>query len=123
MPETLVYFGDELALDVVVDGRTKITCTTPNHFADTVNILLENPGQKQFSLPRAFTFESTEARVRIPDQISPQFARVVVPVRASNISGLTASDFNVRSSPTVASADISNSGVVISTSVSASMSS
>ena len=33
-----------------------------------------------------------------------------------------ASDFSVRSSPTVASADISSSGVVISTSVSASMS-
>ena len=99
--ETLVYFGDELALDVVVEGRTKITCTTPNHFADTVNILLENPGQKQFSLPRAFTFESTEARVRIPDQISPQFARVVVPIRASNISGLTASDFNVNYDPYV----------------------
>ena len=101
VPETLVYFGDELAIDVVINGRTKITCTTPKHFSDTVNILLENPGQKQFSLPRAFTFESTEARVRIPDQISPQFARVVVPIRASNISGLTAADFNVNYDPYV----------------------
>ncbi|MCH2294864.1 MAG: IPT/TIG domain-containing protein, partial [SAR324 cluster bacterium] len=101
VPETVVYFGDELATDVVVDGRTKITCKTPKHFADTVNILVENPGLKQFSLPRGFTFESTEARVRIPNQIAPQFARVVVPIRASNISGLTAADFKVDYDPYV----------------------
>ena len=101
LPETIVYFGDELALDIVVEGNSKIICKTPKHFADTVNIMVENPGLKQYSQPRAFTFESTEARVRVPDQVAPQFARVVVPVRASNISGLTAADFKISFDPYV----------------------
>jgi hypothetical protein len=96
-----VTFGGAVASDVTVVSSSQITCTTPPHFPETVDVTVTNPDTQSGTLLRAFTYQSTVAQLGLPDTGGGQHAVVQVPVNAANVQGLAAASLTITFDPAV----------------------
>ncbi len=89
-----VTFGGAVASDVSILSSTQITCTTPAHFPEVVDVTVTNPDSQSDTLLRSFTYESDTASMSVPDTGGGQHAIVQVPVNLS-VQGLAAASYTV----------------------------
>ena len=99
-----VTFGGAAAESVTVVSSSQITCTTPAHYPEAVDVVVTNPGGATGTLTRGFTFESTTASLSLPATGGEQHAIVQIPVNAANVQGLAAADIKVTFDSAVLSA-------------------
>jgi PKD repeat protein len=105
-----VTFGGAVAGDVAVLSSNQITCTTPAHFPETVDVIVTNPDNQSGTLLRGFTYESDTAVVGLPDVESGQNSIVQIPINAANVEGLAAADVTVTFDESVLSAQGADTG-------------
>lgn len=96
-----VTFGGAVAEDVTVLSSSQITCTTPPHFPESVDVTVTNPDGQSGTLLRGFTYESEVAYISLPDTGGGQHDVVQVPINLANVSGLAAASLTVNFDPTV----------------------
>lgn len=90
-----VTFGGAVAGNVAVLSSNQITCTSPSHFPETVDVTVINPDAQSGTLLRAFAYQSSAAQLGLPDTGGRQNAIVQVPISAVNVQGLAAADLTV----------------------------
>jgi subtilisin family serine protease len=105
-----VTFGGAVASDVTVLSSSQITCTTPPHFPETVDVTVVNTDTQSGTLLRAFTYQSAAAQLSLPDTGGEQMAIVQVPINAANVQGLAAADLTVTFDQAVLNAQGASTG-------------
>ena len=90
-----VSFGGAAASDVLFVSSSQISCSTPNHYPETVDIKVTNPDAQSGTLLRGFTYESDTASISLPDTGGGQNEIVQLPVYLANAQGLAAASFTV----------------------------
>ena len=90
-----VTFGGAAAGDVSVISSSQISCTTPPHFPETVDVAVSNPDDQPGTLLRAFTYQSDTVNLGLPNTGGGQNAIVQVPVNLANVEGLVAADITI----------------------------
>ena len=105
-----VTFGGAVAGDVTVQSSNQISCTTPPHFPETVDVIVTNPDDKSGTLLRGFTYQSAAAQLSLPDTGGEQHAIVQVPVNAANVQGLAAASLTITFDPAVLQAQSASTG-------------
>lgn len=96
-----VTFGGMAASNVNVISSNQITCTTPAHFPNTVDVRVTNPDAQFGLLLNGFTFLSTAAQVSLPETGGGTGNVVTVPVNAANIKGMVAASLTVTFDPAI----------------------
>ena len=96
-----VAFGGAAASNVTVINSNQITCTTPAHFPETVDVTVINPDSQSGTLLRGFTYEADIATLGLPHTGGGQHAIIQVPVNLANGTGLAAASFTVTFDPAV----------------------
>lgn len=99
-----VAFGGAAASNVTVISSNQITCTTPAHFPETVDVTVTNPNAQSGMLLRGYTFEADTAALGLPHTGGGQHALVQVPVNLANVVGLAAASLSVTFDPAVLAA-------------------
>jgi hypothetical protein len=89
-PGATATIGGAACGSLTVVSASQITCTTPAHYPETVDVTVTNPDSQSGTLLRGFTYESETATLSLPDTGGQQHAIVQVPVSASNVQGLAA---------------------------------
>ncbi|MBN2239846.1 MAG: S8 family serine peptidase [Dehalococcoidales bacterium] len=91
-----VLFGGSIAGDVDVVSANQITCTTPSHFPGLVDIKVINPDDAEDTLLNAFTYDSEDAYLSLPDISGDNGAVIEIPISAANIDNLLAALLTVQ---------------------------
>lgn len=107
-----VTFGGMAASNVVFVSSSQITCTTPAHIPETVDVSVTNPDAQFGLLLNGFTFVSTAAHVSMPNTGGGTGNIVTVPVNAANINGMLAASLTVNFDPTVLSVQSASTGTL-----------
>ena len=107
-----VTFGGMAASDVVFVSSNQITCTTPTHIPETVDVRITNPDAQFGVLLNGFTFFSTAAQVSLPNTGGGTGNVVTVPINAANINGMLAAGLTVNFDPTVLSVQSASTGTL-----------
>ena len=108
-----VTFGGAVSETVTVDSSTQITCTTPAHFPETVDVVVTNPDAQSGTLLNGFTYQSETASLSLPDETGGQNAIVNIPVNVANLDGLAAADLTVTFDESVLNALDASTGNLI----------
>jgi len=108
-----VTFGGAAASGVSVISSSQITCITPPHFPETVDVIVTNPDSQSGTLLRAFTYQSEAASLSLPNTGSGQTAIVQVPVNMANVEGMMGADLTVTFDSAVLSARGATTGNLI----------
>lgn len=90
-----VSFGGAACDDIVIISATQLTCTSPPHFPETVDVSVVNPDDQTGTLLRGFTFESDTASISLPNTGGGQNEIVQVPVNIANVKGLAAASLTI----------------------------
>jgi hypothetical protein len=90
-----VLFGGVPATDVVVLGDNQITCTTPLHIPELVDVTVINPDATQCTALHAFRFVDQAVVVSLPEAAGDHGAIVEIPISVSNVTGLRAADIRI----------------------------
>ncbi len=109
-----VTFGGMAASSVVFVSSNQITCTTPAHIPETVDVRVTNPDTQFGVLLNGFTFFSTAAQISLPNTGGGTGNVVTVPINASNINGLLAAGLTVNFDPAVLSVQSASTGTLTS---------
>jgi len=96
-----VTLGGAACSSVVVVGSNQITCVTPPHFPEMVDVSVTNPDNQSGTLLRGYTFQSETASLGLPHMGGGQYAIVQVPVNLANVTGLAAADLVITFDPAV----------------------
>ena len=94
-PGASVHFGTAPAGNVVVLADNQITCTTPSHIPEMVDITVTNPDGTSATLLHGFTFVDQGVVVSLPAISGDSGALIEVPISVSNVNGLTAADLRI----------------------------
>ena len=105
-----VTFGGAVSEIVTVDSSTQITCTTPAHFPEMVDVVVTNPDDQSGTLLNGFTYQSETASLSLPDETGGQNAIVHIPVNVANLDGLAAASLTVSFDSSVLSAQGGSTG-------------
>ena len=105
-----VTFGGAVASNVTLLSSSQITCTTPAHFPEMVDVVVTNPDGQSGTLLRGFTYESDVATLSLPDTGGGQYDIVQVPLGAVGIQGMLAADITITFDPAVLSAQGASTG-------------
>jgi len=89
-----VTFGNAVATNVTVLSSSHITCTTPSHFPETVDVVVTNPDGQSGTLLQGYTYASETASLSLPDTGGGQGTVVQIPINA-NVNGLVAASLTV----------------------------
>ncbi|ABK18594.1 fervidolysin. Serine peptidase. MEROPS family S08A [Syntrophobacter fumaroxidans MPOB] len=89
-----VTFGGAAAGNISVVSGNQITCETPPHFPELVDVAVSNPDGQSGVLLRGYTYASEAASLSLPNVGGGQYAIVQVPINAS-VQGLAAADLKV----------------------------
>jgi len=89
-----VTFGGAAAGSISVVNANQITCETPPHFPELVDVAVSNPDGQSGMLLRGYTYKSETASLSLPGIGGGQYAIVQVPVNAS-VQGLAAADLKI----------------------------
>ncbi|MCX5684821.1 MAG: cohesin domain-containing protein, partial [Planctomycetota bacterium] len=79
----------------VVLADNQITCVTPSHIPELVDITVTNPDGTHATLLHGFTFVDQGVVVSLPTVSGDHGAIVEVPISVSNVNGLTAADISI----------------------------
>jgi len=109
-----VTFGGAAASNVVVVSANQITCSTPAHIPETVDVRVTNPDMQYGLLLNGFTFVSTAAQISLPTTGGGTGNIVTVPVNAGNLQGLVAASLTVTFDPAVLTARSAATGSLTS---------
>jgi hypothetical protein len=109
-PGATATIGGAACGSLTVVSASQITCTTPAHYPETVDVTVTNPDSQSGTLLRGFTYESETATLSLPDTGGQQHAIVQVPVSASNVQGLAAASLTITFDPAVLSARSASTG-------------
>lgn len=90
-----VTFGGAIASNVTLVSSSQITCMTPSHFPEIVDVTVTNTEGQSGTLLRGFTYESDIASISLPNTRGGKGQLVTVPVNAANIQGLAAADLTI----------------------------
>lgn len=90
-----VTFGGAVASDVSVLNSNQITCTTPIHFPEIVDVIVTNPDMQTGTLLGGYTFESETVSLSLPDLRGGQYYSVQIPINMSNVNGLAAASLTI----------------------------
>ena len=90
-----VAFGAAEANDVVVVSGEQITCTTPAHFPEMVDVQVTNSDDQSGTLLRGYTYDSDPVLMSLPQASGGQNETVQVPVNLANVQDLAAASFTV----------------------------
>jgi hypothetical protein len=107
-----VTFGGMAASDVIFISSSQITCTTPAHIPETVDVRVTNPDTQYGVLLNGFTFVSTAAQISMPNIGGGTGNIVTVPVNAANINGMMAASLTVYFDPAVLSVQSASTGTL-----------
>lgn len=107
-----VTFGGMAASNVVFVSSNQITCTTPAHIPETVDVRVTNPDTQFGVLLNGFTFFSTAAQISLPNTGGGTGNVVTVPINAANINGMLAAGLTVNFDPTVLSVQSASTGTL-----------
>jgi stage V sporulation protein SpoVS len=110
--EATVTFGGAVAENVTILSSSQITCTTPAHFPETVDVVVTNPDDQSGTLLQGFTYESDVAAVGLPDVEGGQNSIIQVPINVANVEGLAAADLTVAFDASVLSAQGADTGTL-----------
>lgn len=89
-----VTFGGAAAGNISVVSGNQMTCETPPHFPELVDVAVSNPDGQSGVLLRGYTYASEAASLSLPNVGGGQYAIVQVPINAS-VQGLAAADLKV----------------------------
>jgi hypothetical protein len=107
-----VTFGGMAASNMVFVSSSQITCTTPGHIPETVDVRVTNPDAQYGLLLNGFTFVSTAAQISMPNTGGGTGNIVTVPVNAANINGMLAASLTVNFDPAVLSVQFASTGTL-----------
>lgn len=107
-----VTFGGMAASNVVFVSSNQITCITPAHIPETVDVRVTNPDAQFGVLLNGFSFVSTAAQISLPNTGGGTGNVVTVPINAANINGLLAASLTVNFDPTVLSVQSASTGTL-----------
>jgi hypothetical protein len=96
-----VTFGGAACGSVVRVSSTQITCTTPAHFPEQVDVIVTNPDTKSGTLLRGFTFISQTAALGVPNLTGGQGLLVQVPINIANVQGMLSAALSLSFDPAV----------------------
>jgi subtilisin family serine protease len=96
-----VTFGGAACGSVVRVSSTQITCTTPAHFPEQVDVIVTNPDTKSGTLLRGFTFISQTAALGVPNLTGGQGLLVQVPINIANVQGMLSAALTLSFDPAV----------------------
>jgi len=96
-----VTFGGAAATEITQIGSNQITCITPAHIPETVDVRVTNSDEQYGVLLNGFTFVSSTAQVNLPITGGNSGDIVTVPVNAVNIDGMMAASFTVNFDPNI----------------------
>lgn len=96
-----VTFGGAVASNIVVVSSTQITCDTPPHIPETVDVQINNPDSHTGTLLSGFTYLSDPVIISLPDTGGAQSEIIQVPVHLANVQGLAAASFTVLFDPNI----------------------
>ncbi len=105
-----VAFGGAAASNVIVINSNQITCTTPPHFPEHVDVTVTNPDAQSGTLLRGYTYQADVASLGLPHTGGGQHAIVQIPVNLANVTGLAAVSLTVTFDPAVLSAQGATAG-------------
>ncbi len=88
-------FGTAVAGNVTVINDNQITCNTPAHIPEVVDVTVKNTDNQTGTLLQAFNYVSETATLSLPDSGGDSSAIVQIPVSAVNIQGLVAASLKV----------------------------
>lgn len=107
-----VTFGGMAASDIVFVSSNQITCTTPAHIPETVDVRVTNPDAQFGVLLNGFTFFSTAAQISLPNTGGGTGNVVTVPINAASINGMLATGLTVNFDPAILSVQSSSTGTL-----------
>lgn len=107
-----VTFGGAAASNVVFVSTNQLTCTTPAHIPETVDVRVTNPDAQFGVLLNGFSFVSTAAQISLPNTGGGTGNVVTVPINAANINGMLAAGLTVNFDPTVLSVQSASTGTL-----------
>ena len=93
--DATVAFGGAVASNATVLSSSQITCTTPAHFPEAVDVTVVNTDTHSGILLQGYTYESDVTTVSLPDSGEEQSAIVEIPIAVANVAGLAAADVTV----------------------------
>ncbi|MFM8442377.1 MAG: IPT/TIG domain-containing protein, partial [Methylococcus sp.] len=82
-------------------SATELTCTTPPHIPDTVDVKVINPDQASGVLLRGFTYQGATVTLGLPDSRGGQNTQVEVPINLANVAGLASASLTIGFDPAV----------------------
>jgi len=109
-----VTFGGMAASNVVFVSTNQITCTTPAHIPETVDVRVTNPDTQFGVLLKGFSFLSSAAQISLPNSGGGTGNVITVPINAANINGMLAADLTVNFNPAILSVQSASTGTLTS---------
>lgn len=107
-----VTFGGAAASNVTFVSTNQLTCNTPAHIPETVDVRVTNPDAQFGVLLNGFTFFSTAAQISLPNTGGGTGNVVTVPINAANINGMLAAGLTVNFDPAVLSVQSASTGAL-----------
>jgi len=107
-----VTFGGASAASITVVSSNQITCTTPAHFPETVDVRVTNPDDQYGMLLQSFTFQSDVVSMGIPDTSGGQNEIVHIPINIANVEGLAAASLTTQFDPAILQAVEAEAGTL-----------
>ena len=108
-----VTFGGAACGSVVRVSSTQVTCVTPAHFPETVDVQVTNPDTQIATLVRGFTFTSTAASLGVPNASGGQNQIITLPINAANVQGLASASLTLSYDPAVLTIQGATTGSLI----------
>lgn len=107
-----VTFGGMAASNVIFVSVNQITCITPAHIPEIVDVRVTNPDAQFGVLLNGFSFISTAAQISLPNTGGGTGNVVTVPINVANISGMLAVGLTVNFDPTVVTVQSATTGTL-----------
>src|SRR5690606_8971406 len=107
-----VTFGGMAASNVIFVSVNQITCITPAHIPEIVDVRVTNPDAQFGVLLNGFSFISTAAQISLPNTGGGTGNVVTVPINVANISGMLAAGLTVNFDPTVVTVQSATTGTL-----------
>lgn len=107
-----VTFGGAAASNVTFVSTNQLTCTTPVHIPEIVDVRVTNPDAQFGVLLNGFSFVSTAAQISLPNTGGGTGIVVTVPINAANINGMLAAGLTVNFDPAILSVQSASTGTL-----------